>query len=339
MRVWDYNPPEPHYRSTAGYIENKMHILKFIIGQIIDIIHYQDSPLYPELNFITMSKDKDQQKRKLQGIIDNTRREVIEQMNAISNTLMPRKEGTVEQQLEDEIVEKIMKDLGIKEKKPTFVSYASYGSIWDFGWASFYDYFQEIGVVQNDDFTKFKELLKSGVYDQIQLAGVCICSNMPTQIHADEQNRLHSEDSPAIAFSDGYEVFFWHGIPVPEHWIMDKMSIDKQDIRDADNAEKRRCIMEIIGAERYYEQLGGVTLIDEDKDAYGKPMKLYRSKDKDDIIRDYVYFLSVTDTSTDRVYNIYPNVKQFPKAKENVWAAKASTFNKTAEEFKPIEES
>lgn len=217
--------------------------------------------------------------------------------------------------------------------------FSSYGNVSDYGWVSFYDYFTQIGVLNDEKFNKFRDLIDCNVYDMIQFDEACIVCPLPDFISRDNSLRLHGEDGPAISWEDGTAYYFWKGTSIPKEWIEDSSTITKELINKEVNLELKRCMMEIIGAERYYEVMGGVVVIDEDLDAYGKPMRLLRSKKKDDVIKDYVYFLSVTDTSTDRVYNIYPNIKEFPDAKKNVWAAKASTFRLSKKEFDVIEES
>lgn len=234
------------------------------------------------------------------------------------------------------VQEEVFKLKGKREME----TFASNGNVWDYDWVAFYDFFTQIGVINYDKLNKYKELMELHIYDMVQLENYCIISDMPVEIYREPvQHRLHRSDGPAVVFPDGYEQYHWNGTAVPKNWIMEPETITGDVIRGEDNAERRRIIMEILGAEVYYDRLGGVVLIDEDNDQYGNPMKLYRSKDIDTIINDYVYFLSVVDTSTGRVYNIYPNVRDYPKAKENVYSAKASTFNKHAEEFDVVEES
>jgi predicted nucleic acid-binding Zn ribbon protein len=62
-------------------------------------------------------------------------------------------------------------------------------------------------------------------------------------------------------------------------------------------------------------------VIDEDLDGMNNPMKLYRTKTKDELLNDYIYFLNVVDPSTEREYYLC-----VPECK-NVWAAKSFTFN------------
>ena len=121
---------------------------------------------------------------------------------------------------------------------------------------------------------------------------------------------------------------------------MNPETITKQDIISINNAEIRRCYMEKLGAKKYYEiAFGGITLIDEQIDEYDNPLKLYRSKEKDDIINDYVYFIEVVCPSTKRIYNLFPLVEKYPKSKECVLHAVASTFNKNKDNYKPIKQS
>ena len=213
-------------------------------------------------------------------------------------------------------------------EKLSYQEFSYYGNISDYGWVSFYDFFTQIGVINDEKFNKYKELLLSGIYDMIQLQNVCIVSDMPDRISVDDQNRLHCEDNSAIHFKDGYEQYYWHGIYVPKNWIMDKSSITKETFMKEDNAEKRRCLQEILGNENLVK-LMGVELIDEDFETsksgpdapeIKRPMKLYRTIEKDSLIDEYIYFLNVIDPSTDRAYYIC-----IPEAK-NVWEAKAWTF-------------
>ena len=174
-------------------------------------------------------------------------------------------------------------------------------------------------------FDKFSDFIQSGIYDSIQLDGLCIVCKMPKKINR-SAIRLHSEDSAAIEWADGYKLYFWNGVPMPEKAIMSKDTISKEDIIKEINAEKRRCYMEILGAKKYYDIISdgkGLKLLDEDTDNQGYPMRLYETSIKDNIINKKVQFLEVTCPSTQRVYNIYP-----PNQKsKNVWDAKASTFS------------
>ena len=212
--------------------------------------------------------------------------------------------------------------------RASYEDFASYGNISDYGWVSFYDFFTQIGVLDNEEYNKFKNILLSGIYDMIQLDGFCIVSNMPDRVERDEQGRLHSETTSSIHFRDGYEQYYWHGVFIPKEWVMNKKSITKEVFLSETNAEKRRCLQEIIGNEKLIEIME-VEIIDEDfeetrpndnVESSKHPLTLYRTKEKDSLLDDFIYFLNVIDPSTGRKYYIC-----VPECK-NVWDAKAWTF-------------
>jgi hypothetical protein len=204
-----------------------------------------------------------------------------------------------------------------------FESFSWYGNISDYGWTCFYDFINHelIPAYKTEIWSNWLELIDSNIYDMIQMDGLCIVIEMPTIVNINENKRLHSETLEAVKFSDGYSVFAWNGIIIPEKWIKEKESIAKDDIIKETNAEKRRCLQEILGSKRYAELLN-IQVIDEDVDQYGYPIKLWRTKEIDTIINEHIYFLNVICNSTKREYYLC-----VPECK-NAWEAKAWTAGK-----------
>lgn len=75
----------------------------------------------------------------------------------------------------------------------------------------------------------------------------CIVSDRPAAIRRDERGRLHSANGPAIEWRDGWSLSFWHGVNVPHEWITRPETIDPALALNHENAEKRRCLAEILG--------------------------------------------------------------------------------------------
>ena len=104
----------------------------------------------------------------------------------------------------------------VKNQKLKSFSFCSYGSIIDYGWVSFYEYFKKIGIKIKPEilekFNNFVFLLNSGIYDMIQFEKICIVSDMPTFISIDDRGRLHNAKGSAIKFADGYEINFMRGV-------------------------------------------------------------------------------------------------------------------------------
>ncbi|WP_156829767.1 DUF6745 domain-containing protein [Methylovulum miyakonense] len=94
---------------------------------------------------------------------------------------------------------------------------------------------------------------------------VFVVSQKPCLLKLDNEGRLHSENTPAIQYRDGWSLYYWHGVTVPENWIMDKGSIDPVTALTWENVEQRRCAAEIIGWDKVLSQLNP-TVIDTDSD-------------------------------------------------------------------------
>ena len=128
---------------------------------------------------------------------------------------------------------------------PEYESFCSYGSIGDYGWVSFYDFFTQIGVVNNKDFNSFKHILTSGVYDMIQLEGFCIVCDMPSTLLRNATQQLHSVDTMAISFKDGYGQYYINGRSIPDkyfHSISDKSFTMEDFINESNEEVKSVCI-------------------------------------------------------------------------------------------------
>lgn len=92
----------------------------------------------------------------------------------------------------------------------------------------------------------------------------------------------HNPTGPAIEFSDGTGLYYWHGTPVPEwvindgHEMLEGMTPAQMDNKRIElalahnNAEIRRCALEKVGFDK---ALSHATLVDEDK-TYGKLYEL-----------------------------------------------------------------
>jgi hypothetical protein len=228
--------------------------------------------------------------------------------------------------------QKIVNELYEKEGKTPSSSYhepSSTVGVINYSWVAFYDYFTRIGVIDNEKFNQYKKWSELNIYDTIMLQDVCVVTRMPKTIKSTIYRDVrvpHSANGAAIEFVDGYSVYFWNGTIVAKHWIDDPSSITKEEILSTENAEERRILMEILGAKTYYDIItdgNGLTLIDEDTDNQGNPMRLYETTQHDSIVQSKVQFLEVTDPSTGRVYNIYPPNQNA----RNVWDAKAQTFS------------
>ena len=155
----------------------------------------------------------------------------------------------------------ILRRYGVDAPVTTSCVYGSHEA----GWLSFYDYMQtELGI----DFEgKLDGLFATAktcgwvtVYDEL-----AIIQDRPSCIKMDDQDRAHCEDGPAIAYADGFSVYSWHGVRVPDEWIKDKKSLTAKTALTWENTEQRRAACEILGWINVLAELKSKT-IDEDDD-------------------------------------------------------------------------
>ena len=194
-----------------------------------------------------------------------------------------------------------------------------------------YDLFKQLNVVNDSNLDEYLDFVKCGAFSFITKPNICIVYDRPTKVSIDENNRLHSEDSPALVFN-GIEKYHWHGVEIDSRYLLAKDSLTKNDIVGEKNAEKRRCLKEILGSKKYAELLN-IEIIDQDIDAKGNPVKLYRTKEVDDIINKHLYFANVTCPSTGREY--FLSVPEM----DNIWEAVGWTFQMNKEKYKLTNES
>ncbi|MEU0567343.1 DUF6745 domain-containing protein [Nonomuraea sp. NPDC005983] len=85
---------------------------------------------------------------------------------------------------------------------------------------------------------------------------LAIITERPVELHLDDLGRLHRADGPAMAFSDGFALNAWHGMPVPAGFGATMSELTPERIRNEENAELRRVMLEHFGLERYLAESG-----------------------------------------------------------------------------------
>jgi hypothetical protein len=132
----------------------------------------------------------------------------------------------------------------------------------DAGWLSFHATLLKFGI---KDCAKLEPLMR--------LAKVCgwwapyanavIFQDRPSELHRDEQGRLHNQTGAAVLYRDGFGVFAVHGVRVPAWIILHPEQITPAKIDAEQNAEVRRVMVEKFGQERYLRE-GNTKLVHKD---------------------------------------------------------------------------
>ncbi|MYX17855.1 hypothetical protein GTY67_31405 [Streptomyces sp. SID8374] len=83
-----------------------------------------------------------------------------------------------------------------------------------------------------------------------------VISERPEVLHRDEAGRLDHGAGPALAYPDGFALYAWRGMPVPAAFLAELASLTPQRIREEENAELRRVMLEFYGYDRYLTESG-----------------------------------------------------------------------------------
>ena len=109
-----------------------------------------------------------------------------------------------------------------------------------------------------DKYKAWEDCAKEGGF-RIMHEEFCIVSDRPAVLKIDEQNRPHCEDGPSHQWRDGWSLYHWHGVKVPEEWIMEK-SLDAKTAITWENMEQRRAACEIVGWSNILKELNAKTI-------------------------------------------------------------------------------
>lgn len=81
-----------------------------------------------------------------------------------------------------------------------------------------------------------------------------------------QNGRLHDPQGPAIEFRDRWGFYALQGVVVPSDWIEHKDKLDPTLALTHPNVEQRRVLREWLGWQRVLDAVGGVRVVDEDRD-------------------------------------------------------------------------
>jgi hypothetical protein len=93
---------------------------------------------------------------------------------------------------------------------------------------------------------------------------VLAISDRPSELHRDQQGRLHAEKGASISYRDGWSLYHWHGVAIPAEWVTGKPPSAAEALTWS-NIEQRRAACEIVGWNNILKQLNA-KVIDQDVD-------------------------------------------------------------------------
>ena len=140
--------------------------------------------------------------------------------------------------------------------KASVNEYSSYIDLSNYGWASFYDFFEKINLLDNFNFKQYKKLIRSNVFNAYEYENYVFAIQPPVYIETNLAGRLHSTTQAAVQFRDGSEYYFINGRSIPAWIVNDKSSITKEQFMKETDADIKGAIYESIGQQGMLDLLG-----------------------------------------------------------------------------------
>ncbi|MFE0457954.1 DUF6745 domain-containing protein [Kitasatospora sp. NPDC058965] len=161
-------------------------------------------------------------------------------------------------------------------------------------------------------------------------ARVALLCERPGELHRDEAGRLDRADGPALAYPDAFALYAWRGMPVPADFLATLGTLTPERIRDEENAELRRVMLEHYGYDRYLADSGAEPL---HRDETGVLWRIQLPDDEPVVMVEVVNSTPEPDGSS-RTYWL-----RVPPATRTARAGVAWTFGLTEEQYRPQRET
>lgn len=126
-------------------------------------------------------------------------------------------------------------------------------------WSNYAGWYETVVMIEpgfrSEAGDAYMNLARSSCYAWPNADFVMMCER-PSVFSVDplDPRRLHSTTGPAIGFRDGWGLWRYQGIAVPEHAIMRPQEITVDEISKEDNADVRHALIDLMGMTRYMEE-------------------------------------------------------------------------------------
>lgn len=165
----------------------------------------------------------------------------------------------------------------------------------------------------------------------IPAGDVCFVIERHRDIKFDRTGRMHAEDGPALIYDDGFSIYAWHGVRVPQVVVMEPKSITVTMIQEQNNPEVRRVMMKRYGVQRYMID-AGAEVIDESEHGI-----LYRLDSPTQ--REPLVMVCIKNTLPDANGKFRCAMVRVPPRTRTALEAVAWSFGLSPDEYQPVMET
>ena len=154
----------------------------------------------------------------------------------------------------------------------------------DAAWLSFYDYFmRECNVEECSKLNGLFGLSECCGWWSPRETYAIVC-HRPTEIHMDEQNRLHNESGMAVKYVDGYGIWAINGITVTEQIVMHPETLTVKQIDGEQNMDVRSIMLDRFTWVRYIKDSKASCLDKRTNDVENTMEALYQTKEDNRLV-------------------------------------------------------
>ena len=167
-----------------------------------------------------------------------------------------------------------------KKDCPDLNAFASpYWSIWFNSYSAMYDFANTIGMEMNQEkLRKFLLWTRCCPYVLFKDDFVYV-SRKPIKLEFNDAGQLSCEDGPACEYADGWKIWSINDVAVTEQIVMKPETLTLKQIKNEENAEIKRLMIERYGFELYLAEVDAKLLDRRTNDIEGTKELLYEAED------------------------------------------------------------
>ena len=168
--------------------------------------------------------------------------------------------------------------IACKKDCPNLKDFASpYWSIWFNSYAAMYDFANTIGLeMDQEKLEKFLLWTRCCPFILFKDDFVYV-SRKPIKLGFNDAGQLHCDDGPACLYADGWSIWSLNGVAVTEQIVMRPETLTLEQIKNEENEEVKRLMIERYGFELYLAQVNAELIDRRTNDIEGTRELLYKA--------------------------------------------------------------
>lgn len=170
--------------------------------------------------------------------------------------------------------------IACKKACPNLKEFASpYWSIWFNSYSAMYDFANTIGLeMDQEKLRKFLLWTRCCPFVLFKDDFVYV-SRKPISLKFNDAGQLSCEDGPACEYADGWKIWSINGVAVTEQIVMHPETITGKQIKQEENAEVKRIMIERYGFESYFADVDAKLIHRRTNHIEGTKELLYQAED------------------------------------------------------------